>query len=47
MLDTRAVKYWDEGIVPVYFGFDRAANQNTSSNVVKALLEIQKKTCVK
>jgi hypothetical protein len=41
------VKYWDEGIVPVYFGFDRAANQTKTSQLFKAIQEIQNKTCVK
>ena len=46
MLDNRRkVKYWDKGIVPVYF--ERAANQNKTSFINKAVEEIQRKTCVK
>ena len=48
MLDKgRKVKYWDKGIVPVYFGFERAANQNKTSFINKAVEEIHSKTCVK
>ena len=43
----RKVKYWDKGIVPVYFGFDSAANQNKTFFIKKAIEEIQKKTCVR
>ena len=41
------VKYWDKGIVPVYFGFDSAANQNKTSFINKAIQEIHSKTCVR
>ena len=49
MLDNRRikVKYWDEGIVPIYFGFERAANRNKTSFINKVVQEIHKKTCVK
>ena len=48
MLDNRMkVKYWDKGIVPVYFGFERAANQNKTSFINKAIQEIHSKTCVR
>ena len=48
MLDKRwKVKYWDKGIVPVYFGFDRAANQNKTYFIKKAIQEIHDKTCVR
>ena len=47
MLDRRwKVKYWDKGVVPVFFGFD-LANQNKTSFVNKAIQEIHDKTCVK
>ena len=48
MLDKRwKVKYWDNGIVPVYFGFDHAANQNKTLFIKKAIQEIHNKTCVR
>ena len=48
MLDKeRKVKYWDKGIVPVYLGFERTANQNKTSFINKAVQEIHNKTCVK
>jgi hypothetical protein len=43
----RKVKYWDKGIVPVYLGFERTANQNKTSFINKAVQEIHNKTCVK
>ena len=48
MLDKeRKVKYWDKGIVPVYFGFEQAADQNKTSFINKAMQEIHSKTCVR
>ena len=45
--NRRKVKYWDKGIVSVYFGFEHAANQNKTSFIKKAIQEIHDKTCVR